>query len=194
MGGLWSGVVDPGGAVTAIFTYPSLGFVSEVLGGQIDPNGSVSFSGPRDVGQGRFENFLAAGRWSARDGSQVGTWHGSMAPTGQPAPRTGGISGAYVGRYQSTSGVTEAGVLGVVIYPDLSFLAVAISTLDPQRKDVGVGLVGPDGVPVGALTWAGSTVTGGSLLRGGTYDAGDHAGTFDLAPGHRRPPALGAVH
>ena len=180
LGGLWSASVDANGDGVALFAYPTLGFVSEVQSGRVDANGTVNWSGPHDVGQGRLENGLAAGRWTARDGSQQGSWQGSVTPGGQPIPRGNGIAGAWVGRYRSTAGVADEGLLGVVIYPDATFLAVAVSTTDPLRRDVGLGAVAPDGVPTVALTWGGTTVTSGSLIAGGTYQAPDHAGTFDL--------------
>ena len=180
LGGVWCGVVDGHGQATAVFAYPTLAYVSDALRGQIDAaSGDVQFSGPSDVGQGRFENGLAAGRWSARDGSQVGSWQGQKAPPGLRTAPSVGLTGSYLGRYTSTQGGADQGLVGVIVYPDRTFLAVAISEVDPSLSDVGVGVVAPDGTIPFGVAWNGTTVSG-NVHRGGSYSNALSSGTFTL--------------
>ncbi|MCA8921825.1 MAG: hypothetical protein KDD82_08445 [Planctomycetes bacterium] len=180
VGGVWSAIVDPNGDLTAVFSYPTQGFVSDVVVGRADASGAVQFASAADVGSGRFEHGYGAGRWSARDGSQRGSWQGYQAPPGQRTTVSAGIPGAYVGTYRSNAGVADAGQIGVVIYPDFTFFAFAVSTQDPRRRDVAFGVVAPDGSLVGGPLWSGATLASGNLTQGGTYTGSDSSGSFSV--------------
>lgn len=176
-GGVWSALVSPQGQVTALMAYPRLGHVSERLDGQVDASGQVSLSSVLDTASGAMSNGLAAGRWEARDGSQRGSWHGFRGPRAQSSPASG-LAGAYHGTYADDSGADRGRVI-VVVYPDRSFLAVAVSEVDPSRADGATGVVASDGSVVSYVTFHGTSFSG-NLTTSGRY-GGPSQGSFQVA-------------
>lgn len=131
---------------------------------------------------------LAAGCGSSsrRGGPPVGTT--SAAATATPTGSQG-LPGAYLGSYASGSGTTDSGQIGVVVFPDLSFSAIAVSEVDEEVRESAQGSLNPDGTIRTIVTYGGTTFTLDMQALVGTYASNLSSGTFAL----RRAPQDGTA-
>lgn len=129
---------------------------------------------------------LAAGCGSSsRRGGPAGTTTpGATASTGPQ-----GLPGSYLGSYASGSGQADSGQVGLIVFPDLSFSAIAVSAVDESVRESAQGSLNPDGTIRSIVTWGGTSFTLDLTRLSGTYASNLSTGSFTL----RRAPAGGAV-
>lgn len=129
---------------------------------------------------------VAAGCGSGGGGSGSGrsTVSGVSSQTG-PGNQTGGTStpslaGSYLGTYTSTSGLADHGRVGLIVYPDLSFTAIAVSEVDETVRETCQGSLTASGQIQTSVTYEGTVFTLDMTRLEGTYLGQLSEGAFSL--------------
>lgn len=120
---------------------------------------------------------------SRRSGSTPGTTTG--AANTSSAATTQGLPGSYLGTYASGSGQVDHGRVGVIVFPDLSFSAIAVSELDEDVRESFQGSLAPDGTVRSVVSYGGTAFTCDLTRLTGSYAGNVSTGTFVL---HRAAP------